>query len=200
MSHKHLEREQMVLTPKQPQWLDKTIPDRFCDEGLYKIMLFFVLFSPCERYCTQGRTLQFYDWKDKPWTPSKYLKDKLDSDVFIDKKKYFRAAPKIEDLVEAVCTAKLEGDFYLNREIERVAFVNSERNEYMSLFYHIRCALAHGRIAIYEDDAEDVWYVMENGSKKGSEFQVKARMVLRRSTLLRWIDIITAGPQELEEG
>ena len=39
---------------------------------------------------------------------------------------------------------------------------------------------------------------MENGSELGAEFQVKARMVLRRSTLLRWIEIITAGPQEPE--
>lgn len=200
MANRQLKREQMVLTSKQPQWLDRAIPDRLCDESLYKIILFFVLFSPCKNYCTQGRTLQFYNWKEKPWTTNKYLKDKLDSGVFADKKKYFRSASKIEDLVEEVREAELEEEFYLNREIERVAFFNSEKNAYMSLFYHIRCALAHGRIAMYEDDdTKDVWYVMENGIGKDSEFQVRARMVLRRSTLLRWIDIITAGPQEPEE-
>lgn len=70
----------------------------------------------------------------------------------------------------------------------------------MSLFHHIRCALAHGRIAMFEEQGtEDIVFVMENGSDSGADFQVKARMVLRKSTLLKWIDIITKGPQEPEK-
>ena len=60
--------------------------------------------------------------------------------------------------------------------------------------------LAHGRIAMFEEQGtEDIVFVMENGIDSGADFQVKARMVLRKSTLLKWIDIITKGPQEPEK-
>lgn len=200
MANKKLSREDLVISPKHPKWLDTIVADRHCDNNLYKIILFFVIFSPCPKYSTQGRTLQFYNWKDKPWSTNKYLKDKLDNGVFSDRKKYFRCVAQIPQLVEAVHKAELEDDFYVHREVERVAFINTEGSEYMSLFHHIRCALAHGRIAMFEDsDTDDLLFVMENGSELGAEFHVKARMVLRRSTLLRWIEIITAGPQEPEK-
>ena len=200
MANKKLSREDLVISPKHPKWLDTIVADRHCDNDLYKIILFFVIFSLCPKYSTQGRTLQFYNWKDKPWSTNKYLKDKLDSGVFSDKKKYFQCAAQIPKLVDAVRKADLGDDFYLHREIERVAFTNTESSEYMSLFHHIRCALAHGRIAMFEDpNSDDLLFVMENGSELGAEFQVKARMILRRSTLLRWIDIITAGPKEPEK-
>ncbi len=193
------EQQNLVKSLKHPEWLNTVIAEQHFDEGLYKIILFFVIFSPCPKYCTQGRTLQFYNWKEKPWSTNKYLKDKLDAGVFTDKKKYFRCVPQISQLVEAVHKAELEDDFYIHREVERVAFLNTEGSEYMSLFHHIRCALAHGRIAMFEDTgSDDILFVMENGSEYGAEFQVKARMVLRKSTLLRWIEIITAGPQEPE--
>ena len=199
MKNKKLSPEEQVISSKHPEWLDAFVADCHFDNDLYKIILFFVIFSPCPKYCTQGRTLQFYKWKDKPWSTNKYLKDKLDSGVFSDKKKYFQCADHIIDLVDAVRKADLEEDFYLHREIERVAFFNLEKNEYMSLFHHIRCALAHGRIAMFEEqDTDDMIFVMENGSDSGVVFQVKARMVLRKSTLIKWIDIITNGPQEPE--
>lgn len=199
MAKKKLSQNEIVKSPKHPEWLDTIVADRHCDNNLYKIVLFFVIFSPCPKYCTQGRTLQYYNWKDKPWSTNRYLKNKLDNGVFSDKKKYFRCVEHIPQLVEAIHKAELEDDFYIHREVERVAFIKTEGSEYMSLFHHIRCALAHGRIALFEDtNADDVLFVMENGNEIGAEFQVKARMILRRSTLLKWIEIITAGPQEPE--
>lgn len=199
MATKKLAPYELVCFPKRPKWLDTIDVDRNCDNDLYKIILFFVIFSPCPKYCTQGRNLQFYNWKEKPWSTNKYLKDKLDSGVFTDKKRYFQCADQIVKLVEAVQKADLEDDFYLHREIERVAFTNTESSAYMSLFHHIRCALAHGRIAMFKDsDSEDTVFIMENGIDNGAYFHVKARMVLRKSTLLKWIDIITSGPKEPE--
>lgn len=200
MTRKKLEQQYIVKSPKHPQWLNTIVDDKYYDNSLYRIILFFVIFSPCSKYCTQGRTLQYYNWKEKPWNTNKYLKDKLDDGVFINKKKYFRCVTQISQLVEAVHKAELEDDFYIHREIERVALVKTDGNEYMSLFHHIRCALAHGRITLFEDpNSDDILFVMENGKELGAEFQVTARMVLRRSTLLRWIKIISAGPQEPEK-
>lgn len=200
MAKKKLSKEEMVISPKHPEWLDTITPNRCYDENLYKVILFFVLFSPCPKYCTQGRTLQFYHWNEKPWSTNRYLKNKLDAGVFTDKKKYFRCVDNASTFSAALRKANLDGGFYLHREIERVAFTKVESSEYMSLFHHIRCALAHGRIAIFEDaETKDIVFVMENGVESGTGFHVKARIILRESTLLRWIDIITAGPQEDEK-
>lgn len=200
MANRKLSKDEMIITSKHPEWLDTLVADRHCNDKLYKIILFFVIFSPCSKYCTQGRTLQFYNWKEKPWSTNRYLKSRLDDGVFTDRRNYFRCAEKISSLIEDFRKTDLGDNFYLHRAVERVAFTKVESSEYMSLFYHIRCALAHGRIAMFEDAAtKDIVFVMENGIENGAGFWVKARMILREITLLRWIDIITAGPKEGEK-
>ena len=54
MANKKLSREDLVISPKHPKWLDTIVADRHCDNDLYKIILFFVIFSPCPKYSTQG--------------------------------------------------------------------------------------------------------------------------------------------------
>ena len=192
-------QENIVFTQKHPTWLDTVISNNAFDNDLFQIILFYVFYSPCPKYSTQGRTLQYYGWNDKPWKTNRYLKDKLNGDLFGEKNKYFRATSQISELPESFHKADLEEHFYEQRKTERVAFLNCESNEYISLFHHIRCALAHGRIAMFEDGKnQDIIFVMENGCEKGKDFQVKARMVLRKSTLLHWAKIITDGPQEPE--
>lgn len=67
-------------------------------------------------------------------------------------------------------------------------------NDFLSICYHIRNALAHGRFAMYSlSNNADTMFVLEDGVKKGSEFQVRSRMILKQSTLLNWIKIIEAG-------
>lgn len=190
--------EERVLTEKHPKWLDTVVPDSFFDEDLFQILLFYVFYSPCSKFCTQGRTLQHYGWKEKPWNTNRYLKDRLDHNVFQNRKKYFRCSERISELVQDIRKAELEAEFYENRDVERVAFVKVESSEYMSLFHHIRCSLAHGRLAMFPSPHNDVVFIMENGAEKGTQFEVRARLVLRKSTLLQWINIITEGPKEEE--
>ncbi len=196
---KSIDQADCVLTERHPTWLDTIVRNEYFDEELYQIILFYIIFSPCPQYCTQGRSLQYYGWKEKPWRTNRYLKAKLDAGVFERKSNFFRPVQKIPDLKEAFRKAKLENDFFKDRSFERVAFLNTEDNSYMSLFRHVRCALAHGRLAIYPTpDNKDAVLVMENGNEKGAYFQVKARMVLRKSTLLKWSQIVRNGPQEDE--
>ena len=81
--------------------------------------------------------------------------------------------------------------------MERVAFYDSENNQFMSLFKHIRCAFAHGRVGVKKTDQESM-YLMEDGWPYKGRLKVSARMVLKKSTLLNWIKIIQDGPQEEE--
>ncbi len=40
------------------------------------------------------------------------------------------------------------------------------------------------------DNPVEIVFVLEDGMKCNGEFQVRSRMILKKSTLLSWIDII----------
>lgn len=192
---------QRVFTELHPKWLDDEVEKECFDEDFRRIILFYVFFSPCAKYSTQGRTLKYYGWKEKPWTPNQYLKEKLSKNIFGEKEKNFRHAQRLEKFKKDLAELSLEDDFYQNLETERVAMmsIGGEGAAYMNLFAHIRCALAHGRVAVYKDkQSSDYFLAMENGKGKKGKFQVRARMVLRKKTLLNWIDIIQTGPDKEE--
>lgn len=183
-----------VLTEQKSQWIILDDDLEIVKSEISSIYLFFVLFSPTPQYCTQKRDLQYYGWSKRPWYSRRYLKKKLD-DSFFQNKYLFKVAKEMEELPAALRKAHLDGDFYKDTITERVAFFLSDSSEYMSLFYHIRCALAHGRVAIQKVD-NDFVFIMENGVNSGNRFLVKARMIIRRSTLEKWISIILSGPDK----
>lgn len=59
-----------------------------------------------------------------------------------------------------------------------------------SLFYAIRCAFAYGSFAIHEYK-NHTYYVLENNDSG----TLKARMVLKEDTLIKWIELIEAFPK-----
>ena len=67
----------------------------------------------------------------------------------------------------------------------------------MSVFYHIRNAIAHCRLNMVDVDGECV-FVLEDvqPNKNADRLKVSARMILRKSTLLKWIDLIEQGERE----
>lgn len=73
-------------------------------------------------------------------------------------------------------------------------------NEFLSICYHIRNSFAHGRLAMYDyENGKDIVFVLEDGVKKNGEFQVRSRMVLKKSTLLKWMNILKAGKFSSED-
>ena len=59
-----------------------------------------------------------------------------------------------------------------------------------SLFYAIRCAFAHGSFDIHTFK-NDTYYILEN--RDGGV--LKARMILKESTLLKWIEVVESTPK-----
>ena len=82
--------------------------------------------------------------------------------------------------------------FHDERTKEKIVIYKPPRyNEFMAILYHIRNALAHGRLAMYPiEDGKDIMFALEDGIKRNAEFQVRSRMLLKKTTLLKWIDII----------
>lgn len=180
-----------------PSWVDSIQTCASINDDFHRIMDFYVTFCICPEYATQGRTLSFYKWKEKPWKTYSYLKRKLDYKDNVAICKTRKAVPwkELKSNFSEVSDSQMA--WYESLE-EFAFFTNVETSEFMSLFYHIRCALAHGRFAIMTR-GNNRYYVMENGVPRGNLFYVKARCCIKETTLLHWIEVISAGPRESEK-
>lgn len=191
-----------VFSPIHPLWLDTEVPLEYEDKGLFELIRFFVFYSPCKAQSSRSRPLSTYGWKEKPWYGKSYLKEPLDKIIFGDDVRRFYVADQKTDFLNKISGHDFSNDFYNHRTQQRVALVKvsdgTSCSEYMSLFHHIRNSLAHGRLAMYPAHGNDIMFIMEDGGVVGSEkddnFEVTARIVILKSTLLKIIQLLQSGP------
>ena len=178
------------MAPINPGWIKKIVPEEYADDGLRRIVLFYVINTICADLSSSSIEMKTYGWSKDVWKNSK-LKNRL-YDVANLKKETLIAVKSIGKLKEKFESANLKKGFQKERDVEKAVFYKPSRyNEFMALCYHIRNALAHGRFTMYPaSDGKDIVFVMEDGIKANGEFQVRGRMILKKSTLLKWIDII----------
>lgn len=196
--------EERVITMIHPDWLNTFVPDEYEDDDLYEIILFFVIHSPCKCQSSKGISLSDRGWKTKPWHSPKYLKEKLDKAIFGDDFRFLKMVERKANLLSEIHSFDLDDNFYTHRDKQRMLYSKVSNkdceNEYMSLFYHIRNALAHGRIAMYPTKKKDITFVMEDGKIVGKEcdnkFEVSARIVIYKSSLLKIIKLLKNPPIE----
>lgn len=196
--------EEGKITTVHPVWLDTIVPPEYEDEGLYEIILFFVIHSPCSGQSENGISLTERGWKEKPWNSPKYLKEKLDNVIFGTNTRMLKICESKYKMLCEIENYNLDDDFFKYREQQRALYAKANKagceNEYMSLFYHIRNALAHGRIAMYPTKNGDITFVMEDGKQKGKDaddrFEVSARIVINKSSLLKVIELLKNPPIE----
>lgn len=185
-----------IYTSHYPGWVKRNrVPAEFGDDDLKRIILFYVFNTPCEQLSSSSIPLTAYGWPKTVWK-NNTLKEALWSVAKLKRDKTFIVAKNVYDMKDACQKADLTGKFQEHREIERVAIYKpSNYPEFMAVFYHIRNALAHGRLAMYKY-GKDIIFVLEDGMKSGDRFQVRSRMVLKKSTLLKWIDLLESGPKK----
>jgi hypothetical protein len=188
----------------KPAWLEWIEPEKFNDKDLFRIVTFFVFHSPCvgknsdpKPLSAMCKPLTDYGWSEKwgnyknPQSLNYILRNATTNFSLIF------SADSNKDLSQECHKAKLKDNFPSEIEQERVAISISDQNQFLSLFRHIRNAFSHTRFNMCELIDGDLMFIMEDISRK----YVSARMLLRKSTLLKWIDIIEAGPQpcDMEE-
>lgn len=185
-----------VHSPHHPGWIKRNkVPAEFGDEGLKRIIFFYVFNTPCELLSSSSIPLTNYGWSKTVWQ-NNALKDQLFGVAKLKRNETFAVAKNVYDMKDVCHITNLVGKFHDQRDCERIAIYKpSNYPEFMAVFYHIRNALAHGRLAMYKHGNEII-FVLEDGVKKGDRFQVRSRMVLKKSTLLKWIEIIENGPQD----
>lgn len=184
----------VITTDRNPAWINWIPPDDFDDKDLFRIVIFFVFHSPCAHLSFMGKTLSEYGW-GTPWKKPYYLNKQLrqaasNYDLLFSAKNY-------DEMDAALEKANLKGAFPSDFSRERICICNNQENQFLSVFYHIRNAFAHGRLNMVDVDGECI-FILEDvrPNKNSNQLKVSARMILRKSTLLKWIDLIENGERE----
>lgn len=193
MSEKTKNNNGNELAPLSPGWIKKRVPDSYADDVLKELILFYVINTPVTDLSSSGIPITDYGWNKDVWKKGK-LKKELFRIANIQSKKTFFVAKKTNEMKKACKKASLSKGFHKNRDHERIVVYKGRYSEFLCICYHIRNAFAHGRLAMYDcDNNKDVMFVLEDGVKKQNKFQVRSRMILRKSTLKKWMDIIKSG-------
>lgn len=181
------------ISPMNPGWIKKRVPDEYADNSLKDLIMFFVINTPCTDLSSSSIDLSDYGWGKGIWQNDK-LKKALFQIAGIERGSTFVVAQKTNEM-KAVCEkASLKKNFHKSRDYERIAIFKGRYNEFLSICYHIRNAFAHGRLAMYDyENGKDIVFVLEDGVKKNGEFQVRSRMVLKKTTLIKWMQILKSG-------
>ena len=181
------------ISPMNPGWIKKRVPDKYVDDNLRDLIMFFVINTPCTDLSSSSIDLCDYGWSKDIWKNEK-LKKELFQMAGIERGLTFVVAHKTNEMKSVCEKAFLKKNFHKRRDIERIVIFKGRYNEFLSICYHIRNAFAHGRLAMYDyENGKDIVFVLEDGVKKNGEFQVRSRMVLKKSTLIKWMQILKSG-------
>ncbi len=188
-----------VETERNPKWMNWIAPECFNDKDLFRIVIFFVFHSPCEGVSSMRKSFGEYGWA-APWKNPFYLNKQLEQAASSHKLLY--SAKGYEEMDAALEKADLNESFPSNLSRERICIYDNQDNQFLSVFYHIRNAFAHCRLNMVDVDGECVFILedVQRNKKTGDKLKVSARMILRKSTLLRWIEIIENGEREYIKG
>lgn len=177
-----------VKTEEKPKWLKIQNFKELFDKDLEEIITFFVFHAPCNNQSAMQKTLADYGW-NAPWR----LPYKLNSQLKQASTNFnlIFSANNYNNMEKALIKSDLYEKFPSDLKKERICIYDKMGNQFMSIFYHIRDAFAHGRFNIFDVDNEQV-FVMEDQFRK----KVSARMIIKKQTLLNWIYIIENGEKE----
>ena len=182
-----------VIASLTPGWIKKRVPDNYADDVLKDLIMFYVINTPCDDLSSSGIKLTEYGWGKDVWKNDR-LKNYLFSIAGLERNSSFAVASKTDEM-KAICEkTSLKKDFHKNRGKERIAIYKGRYNEFLSICYHIRNAFAHGRLAMYGyKNGSDIVCALEDGVKKKGKFEVRSRMILKKSTLKKWMEILKSG-------
>lgn len=186
-----------TFSDRNPDWIRWIAPEHFNDQDLFKIVIFFVFHSPCSNLSSMGKTLDEYGWS-APWRKPYYLNKQLRQASLYEL--VFYSAKGYNEMDVALEKADLKETFPSDFSRERICIYDNQGNQFLSVFYHIRNAFAHCRLNMVDVDGDCVFIFEDVQPKKNSnQLKVSARMILRKSTLLKWIDLIENGAREYQK-
>lgn len=195
MGKKQVDIEKLEMTEFIPNWIsDGDILNM--DEDTRKIIYFFVAETPCKNESARGKTLSQYGWENDDPPKEGNFEEGLFEIAGLTKENLFFEL-KREKMKERFNETGMTGAFYekLGGNFI-VSLVN--RNRVLDIFRHIRNSIAHLRFDIKNTEL-GTFFIFEDGAQNGKKFEVKARMILKKETLLKWIEWIKTGTEEVKK-
>lgn len=182
-----------VIVDENPRWLSE-IPKTILEEDDFKsIYLFYVLQTPCSDLSSRSKTITSQGWT-KPWRKPFYLNRQLKQEA-TNYNLLFSAA-QYDALYDVLRKSDLLQFPPENIVDERVSFYDNKKNQFMSTFYHLRNGLAHGRFNIIQLENDWIFVLEDVAPHKDHMKRVSSRMIIKKSTLLRWMELIRNGEKE----
>ncbi|MCI5830099.1 MAG: hypothetical protein SPJ89_09915 [Treponema sp.] len=175
------------------KWI-KPLDDKIlADANFQKILSFYLFHTPVNSLSAQSKDLQSYGWP-KPWNKKFKLNTQL-KEVSSNEKLIY-SANRYDVMADALSKADLLTDFPNNIETERISVLVSYQTQFVSIFAHLRNSLAHARFCIKEVNVNGQQIRVYVFQDRGKKQKISARMIIRESTLLKWIEIISGGEAE----
>lgn len=193
----YIKADKKVLVSKDCCWINDGAPWAATDQLINPLLKFYVVETPSPGLSARSIPLINYGWT-QPWKKPQQLNKKIKR-ASTNPDLYFSAA-SLDKMQEVLEKAKLLDCFDLkNHPFEAAAFYDCKSNHTLSLFYHLRNGFAHGRFCIFKYKRE-YWFAIEDVTNQGKgnpadSRRVSARIVLKNSTLRKWIKLIKKGPQ-----
>lgn len=186
------------IVPLFPGWVDKKYNGKIIKEkyeNINEIIMFFLICTINRRQSTSAISLGDFGWKNDVWKKG-ILRREILKVASLEKEQTLFVFKKLEDGKD-VFKKSLSKNFHRNLSVEKIVMYQpSYYNQIESILYHIRNSLAHGRFKIGEYNNESV-FVFEDGVQSKGKFEVRSRMILKKSTLSLWINLIKNGPEYL---
>lgn len=191
-----IEANGYVLVEHAPDWVNAG-GEELLAEDFKKIYDFFVIHTPVSRLSARSILLSAYGWSE-PWKKPEYLNRRIKDAS--NNSSLFYSAEKLEEMEDALEKAALLSNS-TSSELEVACFYDSENNQAMSYFSHLRNSLCHGRYCVFRKNTS-LWIAVEDKSNKKVRGRrgekLSARMLLRVDTLMRWIEIVQSGPKGID--
>lgn len=188
-----------AFVPKEATWVKENLDSNQLARLINPLLKFFVVESPVPGLSSRIKTLESYGWIE-PWKKPQYLNRKI-KDCATNTALFWSAATK-KDVAARLRDSGLGWSSLDKRNLQEIAvFYDVKKNQTMSVFYHLRNALAHGRFAAFKNK-RDIWFVFEDVGPRGSKgdnpnlARLTARIVIKNSTLIKWIRVIQKGPSD----
>jgi hypothetical protein len=190
-----------------PPWIESTILEESLREqneatDLYRIMLFFVIEAPWSKPPKSPHSAIIESkWNTEIWSDGNLEKQLLSSSTDVIKLSSARTYGEMSKILEE--NGLQDSNYASNKNeflsVERLTLLDKGKKTeiFFGILRHIRNSLAHGRFTIIDHGnermfiLEDVCTDSKRRNKDTGQYPVSARMVVRSSTLLRWVKILS---------
>lgn len=185
----------MAIADNCPNWLTEINYEQYNNPDFIRILVFYVFHCPCENISARGISLNDYGWTE-PWRKPYKLNEQLKQAT--SNHNLIFSAHTYNNMDIALEKANLLHHFSDDVSTERICIYDNKDNQFLSIFGHIRNAFAHGRFLFVKNNDEE-YYIMEDVKSIRRQKVVTARIILKKSSLLNWIDIIEGGQTEYQQ-